>query len=123
MGAYALDYLRIGQRIRAARVAQGWQQAELAYRAGLNSSYVSHIETGQTKLSLPTIVKIANALSVSVDALLCDNLTLSRHVYDQRFAEELQDCDNAELQAYLEMLQSAKRILRKARSNAHDHDL
>ena len=118
MGAYALDYGKIGQRIRAARLAQGWQQAELAYRAGLNSSYISHIETGQTKLSLPTIVKIANALSVSVDALLCDNLTLSRHVYDQKIAEELQDCDNAELQAYLEMIQATKRLLRKARNTS-----
>lgn len=123
MGTYALDYGKIGQRIRAARMAQGWQQAELAYRAGLNSSYVSHIETGQTKLSLPTIVKIANALSVSVDALLCDNLTLSKHVYDQKIADELRDCDNVELQAYLEMIQSAKRVLRKARGAARDPDL
>lgn len=123
MGAYALDYVKIGQRIRAARMAQGWQQAELAYRAGLNSSYVSHIETGQTKLSLPTIVKIANALSVSVDALLCDNLTLSRHVYDQKISDVLQDCDNAELQAFLEIIQSTKRVLRKARRSPHDVDL
>lgn len=113
-----LDYSKIGQRIRQARLARGWQQAELAYRAGLNSSYVSHIETGQTKLSLPTIVKIANALSVSVDALLCDNLRISHHVYDQKIAEELQDCDNTELQAFLEIIQSTKRVLRKKRNTS-----
>ncbi|OLN33548.1 hypothetical protein DSOL_0795 [Desulfosporosinus metallidurans] len=32
------------------------------------------METGSTKPSLPTIIKIANALSVSVDELLCDNI-------------------------------------------------
>lgn len=117
MGDHGLDYVKIGQRIRAARIALGWQQAELAYRAGLNSSYVSHIETGQTKLSLPTIIKIANALTVSVDALVCDNLRLSRHVYDQKIAEELQDCDNSELQAFLEIIQTAKRVLRKSRTS------
>ncbi len=116
MSLNELDYAKIGQRIRQARIARGWQQAELAYRAGLNSSYMSHIETGQTKLSLPTIVKIANALSVSVDALLCDNLKLSQHVYDQRFAEEFKDCDNTELQAFLEIIQSTKKVLRKRRS-------
>ena len=117
MGVNDLNYHKIGQRIRQARTAHGWQQAELAYRAGLNSSYISHIETGQTKLSLPTIVKIANALSVSVDTLLCDNLQLSPHVYDTRFAEVFADCDNAELQAFLEIIQTAKRLLRKTGSH------
>lgn len=115
MGANELDYAKIGQRIRQARTALGWQQAELAYRAGLNSSYVSHIETGQTKLALPTIVKIANALSVSVDALLCDSLQISHHVYDKKLADELADCDNVELQAFLEIIQSTKKVLRRNR--------
>lgn len=123
MGVNALDYAKIGQRIRAARTARGWQQAELAYRAGLNSSYMSHIETGQTKLSLPTLVKIANALSMSVDALLCDNLLLSRHVYDEQIANELMDCDNAELQAFLEIIQSTKKVLRRTRSKLASNSL
>ena len=123
MGANELDYVKIGQRIRQARTSLGWQQAELAYRAGLNSSHVSHIETGQTKLALPTIVKIANALSVSVDALLCDNLTLSQHVYDKKLAEELSDCNNAELQAFLEIIQTTKRVLRQARNSMHYNEL
>lgn len=118
MATNELDYAKIGQRIRQARVALGWQQAELAFRTGLNSSHLSHIETGQTKLALPTIVRIANALGVSVDALLCDSLRQSRHVYDQRFAEEFKDCDNAELQAFLEIIQSTKRLLRKKRAAA-----
>lgn len=118
MAVNEIDYMKIGQRIRQARTALNWQQAELAYRAGLNSSYVSHIETGQTKLSLPTIVKIANALSVSVDSLLCDSLITSQHVYDQKLAFELRDCDNAELQAFLEIIQTTKRVLRKKASHA-----
>ena len=73
MGVNELDYVMIGQRIKAARCKLGLQQAEVAYRAGLTTSHMSHIETGQTKLALPTIVKIANVLSVSVDELLCDN--------------------------------------------------
>lgn len=113
MAVNELDYVKIGQRIRQARTALSWQQAELAYRAGLNSSYVSHIETGQTKLSLPTIVRIANALSVSVDSLLCDSLSSSQHVYDEKLASLLSDCDNTELQAFLEIIQTTKRVLRK----------
>ncbi|WP_338845988.1 helix-turn-helix transcriptional regulator [Clostridium perfringens] len=118
MGVNGLDYVRIGQRIRDARVAKGWPQSELAFRAGLNSAYVSHIETGKTKLALPTIVKIANALSVSVDELLCDSMEQTQHVYDKRIAEELKDCDNVELQAFLEIIQSTKKVLRKNRTTS-----
>ena len=67
MDVNEVDYIKIGQRIRAARLKLGWQQAEVAFRAGLTTSHMSHIETGQTKVALPTIVKIANTLSVSVD--------------------------------------------------------
>ena len=74
---------------------------------------MSHIETGQTKLALPTLVKIANALSVSVDELLCDSLLHTQHVYDKKIAAELVDCDNMELQAFLEIIQSTKRVLRR----------
>lgn len=115
MGVSELDYVRIGQRIREARNKKGWQQAELAFCAGLNSAYVSHIEPGKTKLALPTIVKIANALSVSVDELLCDSLEKVETVYDKKIAEELKDCDAAELRAFLEIIQSTKKVLRTNR--------
>lgn len=115
MGVSELNYVQIGLRIREARNAKGWPQAELAFRAGLNSAYVSHIETGKTKLALPTIVKIANTLSVSVDELLCDSLEQVKPVYDKKIAEELADCDAAELQAMLEIIHTTKTVIRKNR--------
>lgn len=115
MGVNELDYVVIGRQIKSARIKLGLQQAEVAYRAGLTTSHMSHIETGQTKLALPTIVKIANVLSVSVDELLYDNLEHVKHVYDKKIAEELADCDSAELQAFLEIIQSTKKVIRKNR--------
>ena len=115
MGVNELDYRVIGQRIKEKRAKLGWPQAELAFRAGLTTSHMSHIETGQTKLALPTIVKIANVLSVSVDELLYDNLEQVKHIYDKKIAEELEDCDSAELQAFLEIIQSTKKVIRKNR--------
>ena len=81
MGVNELDYKMIGQRIRAERNKKGWQQAELAFRAGMTAAHLSHIETAQTKLALPTIVKIANALSVSVDELLYDSMEKVKAVF------------------------------------------
>lgn len=117
MSVNELDYIKIGQRIRSARKELKLQQAELAYMAGLTTSHMSHIENGQTKPSLPTIVKIANVLSVSVDELLCDSMEQTKRVYDKRIAELLSDCDRTELQAFYEILSSAKTVLRKSEKN------
>ena len=115
MDVNEVDYIKIGPRIRAARMKLGWQQAEVAFRAGLTTSHMSHIETGQTKVALPTIVKIANTLSVSVDELLCDSLEQVQPVYDKKIAEELADCDAAELQAMLEIIHTTKTVIRRNR--------
>lgn len=115
MDVNELDYKMIGQRIRAERNKKGWQQAELAFRANITAAHLSHIETAQTKLSLPVIVKIANALSVSVDVLLCDSVKQVKAVYDKKIAEELEDCDAAELHAFLEIIQTTKKVLRTNR--------
>ena len=40
MGVNELDYKMIGQRIRAERNKKGWQQAELAFRAGMTAAHL-----------------------------------------------------------------------------------
>lgn len=115
MSSNDLDYTAIGQRVRTARIRKGMQQADLAYSVGVSTTHMSHIETGKTKLSLPTAVKIANVLCVSVDALLCDNLEHARHVYDKEIAKELEDCDDEEIRAIREIIRSVKRHLQRHR--------
>ena len=68
----ALDYQAIGTRIRRMRKAHGLTQQALAELSNQEPSNISHIERGATKLSLPTLVNIANALDVTVDELLFD---------------------------------------------------
>jgi transcriptional regulator with XRE-family HTH domain len=60
-----------GKRVRAARELRGWTQAQLAERSKVPAMMISHFETGvRTGVSAATLVKLANALSVSVDYLL-----------------------------------------------------
>lgn len=65
-----MDYYEIGQRIRKYRKAKGLSQEELAERVNISTTHMSHIETGNTKLSLPVLVDIAAALDVRTDDLL-----------------------------------------------------
>ena len=65
-----MDYYEIGQRIRKVRKAHGLSQEELAGMVDISTTHMSHIETGNTKLSLPVLVSLAGALGVRTDDLL-----------------------------------------------------
>lgn len=57
-------------RLRAARERREMNQGELARRAGLQASAVSHFETGTRKPSFDNLKKLADALNVTTDYLL-----------------------------------------------------
>lgn len=65
-----MNYYEIGQKIRKVRKAHGLSQEELAERINISTTHMSHIETGNTKLSLSVFVAIAAALEVRTDDLL-----------------------------------------------------
>lgn len=109
-----LDYQAIGRRIRRLRKAQGLTQQTLAERAEQEPSNISHIERGATKLSLPTLVSIANALGVTADELLCDSVAASSTVFQQEAVQLLADCSHAELKIITETIRSLKGSLRRA---------
>ena len=69
-----LDYKAIGKRIKIARIQKDMTQEKLAEAIELSPTHLSNIERGCGKISLTTLVNIANALSVTVDDLLCDNV-------------------------------------------------
>lgn len=65
-----LDYKQIGCNIKAYRCRRGMKQAQLAEMVSVSEQHISHIECGSTKLSLPVMVSIAEALSVEINELL-----------------------------------------------------
>jgi transcriptional regulator with XRE-family HTH domain len=58
------------ERLRAAREKRGLSQGELAARAGLQASAISHFETGTRKPSFDNLRRLADALEVTTDYLL-----------------------------------------------------
>lgn len=70
VGENVLHYGKIGEQIRYYRRKRGLSQEQLAEKVWISSTHMSHIETGQTKLSLPVLVDLAAALEVTPNDLL-----------------------------------------------------
>ena len=115
----SVDYIAIGQRIRQERISQQMSQFTLAELTDMSPANLSHIEHGSTKLSLPSVIALANALDVTVDALLHDNLgTLkSNNENLERLFLELRDCTDAQLSIITETAITLKRSLKKSISD------
>jgi transcriptional regulator with XRE-family HTH domain len=62
--------IAFGQAVRALRVERGFAQEAFAAHAQMDRSYYGAIERGEFNVSLETIVKIADALGVSVAEIL-----------------------------------------------------
>ena len=109
----SVDYKDMGKRIREFRESKHMTQAALSELAGIEPSNLSHIERAATKVSLPTLINIANALEVSLDELVCGSLVKSEHIAVRQLNELLSDCSPDELQAVIEMAKVMKKILRR----------
>lgn len=70
-----MDYRKLGVRVRQQRELNDWTQGELAKRVGVSSSFIGHIERGEKKASVETVVALCNALDVSPSVLLQDSLS------------------------------------------------
>ncbi len=110
-----IDYVIIGKRIREFRLKRGLTQAALAERSGIEPSNISHIERAATKLSLPTLVSIANALDATLDELVYNNLNSSAHVSVGIIDELLCDCTPAEIASITELIRATKAVLRASK--------
>lgn len=108
-----LDYKAIGKRIRTARLRNSLTQEKLSDSVGLSLSHMSNIETGATKVSLPTLVKIANALSVSIDHLMCDNIIQSKVQFENEIKLLIDGCDNYEIRVVKDIIATTVESLRK----------
>ncbi|MBQ3547077.1 MAG: helix-turn-helix transcriptional regulator [Clostridia bacterium] len=107
-----INYIAIGKRIRQLRIERGWSQAMLAEKSGVEPSNISHIERVATKLSLPTLVNICNALGVTLDEIVYESLIKNDHIICDIINQLLADCTSNEISAIIEIVKTTKSILR-----------
>ena len=108
-----MDYYAIGQRIRKTRKAHGLSQEQLAERVGISTTHMSHIETGNTKLSLPVLVSLAEELEVSTDDLLLRGSATERESVLAELTQLMESCTTQQLKVAMDILRAAIVSLKK----------
>lgn len=85
-----MDYVVLGRNIRKYRQMCGLRQEDLAERCGCGNSHIGQIENARGIPSLEMVVRIANALSVTVDQLLREYYAEPEKVYLKEIAERIE---------------------------------
>lgn len=110
-----LNFRAIGKRIKIARIKKNLTQEIVADKIGVTPQHVSNIETGNSSVSLPTLVAIANVLDVSVDELLCDTILISKVVFEKEAQEIFNDSNEYETRVLVDVLKATKNLLRSVK--------
>ena len=84
----------------------------LASTVGISNPHMSNIERGKTKVSLATLIDIANALDTTFDALIC-NLVKGKVVFDEEISQELEECSEEDIRIVYDMVKALVKSLAK----------
>ena len=87
-----LDYLKVGTRLKKARIDKKMTQAQLAEAVDLSDNYISSIERGKAIPSLETFIMICNALDVTADMMLTDSVYRTNEYLKESIAVKLARC-------------------------------
>ena len=117
-----IDYKAIGNRLRETRIRKNIKQEEVADLFDTTQSFItvesgfdciSKIETGYSKPSLSTLIKLCKIYEVSFDYIIFDNLDHIKQSLNPDFDEILSDCNEKERVFLLLLLKEAKLLARK----------
>jgi transcriptional regulator with XRE-family HTH domain len=103
---YTLDYKELGKRIRAERRKQDLTQEQLAEMADISDSFMGHIERGGRTLSIETLVKLANALHLSVEYIVCGEFNYQPNMLPAEIHDALNRMSGSQRKVFLDMLKT-----------------
>lgn len=86
-------YSSVGKRIRAARLAKGLSQKDLADKLDVNAKYLSRIENGHSGVSAKLLMSIGRIPGKGMDYFYMDiSDAAEAHEIDEDIAVKLEKC-------------------------------
>ena len=107
----------LGERIYESRKRRKLTQSDLAEMVGISNTYLSHIENGSKNMSMDTFIDIVNALGVTADELLIDNIRTDDMLLGDKVSEVLKGCSVYEKKVMLDVLAAIKKALIANKNN------
>ena len=80
------DRITVGKRIHQKRIQLGLSQDELAVRINRATKYCSDIERGMCGMSIETMLSISKALDMSLDYMMCGEISETEKEWQQKDA-------------------------------------
>ena len=109
MSAKVVDYVALGKKIRQKRLQTGLSQDVVSEAIGLSESFYGHIERGDRRLSVESLMKIADYFDLSLDFLL--QKSKSTHDSDEWLLAELDNMFRDKSPSQRDYLLSILRVL------------
>lgn len=95
---FEVDYKKVGHRIRKLRQRHGLTQMQLGELVDCSNNHMSHIESGQTKVSLTLLLKISYALDAPLEYFLLDTpYARPEAIINTDLKDKLSRCDRTTL--------------------------
>ena len=85
-----MDFVILGKNIKKFRQLRGLRQSDLAELCDCSDSHIGQIENARGIPSLNTVVRISNALKVTVDQLLKESYVNPDMVYLKEVSERIE---------------------------------
>lgn len=100
---------KLGEKIRETRLRCCFTQERLAEMVDISTNFMSLIENGRN-MSVETLVKIADALGVTVDYLLSDTMEVQSDKIMTQIAQNLSTLSDDEKLFFLNVIKQYKNI-------------
>jgi transcriptional regulator with XRE-family HTH domain len=94
------------------RLSHRLTQENLAELSAISPQHVSHIENGGTKLSLPCLVSICNALKTTPNDILMDSVDNSIPQFSREVSAVFSECSSDEMFLMLAQAENVKKSLK-----------
>ena len=117
-----IDFTKIGQRIKTARNEKGINQADLGSLIGCSNNHVSHVEVGQTKVSLSMLLKLSLILEKDFDYFLLDTPYVNKNrIINTEIADKLNRCNSSTLIAVSKIIDVLREQQETSQSDFSDY--
>lgn len=109
-----LNICALGQKVKQYRMGKGYSAEKLSELAGVSKSHINNIESANSHASAEVLVRIANALDISVDLLLCDSLKgkACQRARLFEYSKMLEGCSESETKIIIDTVKALKDSLR-----------